>query len=442
MARRLRSSSGTCGTMAGVGHGCGAQQLRHPPGQHAGQMLVAVVLVAEPLRARAAAARTQEAGVVHHDVVGVAQAHRERTPRWGRAPAMAAPSTGATSAGVGRSAGARYWWSANSSHSYADSRTAMAAASSSRRTATTSSPATKPPERVPLRGHVGVGGRSAAQHGDDGRVVVAREEVPGSHGGVVEMRGDDEDATEGGGVDLTPGRLGERVAHARIIRARRRSHRRRGGGRRAAARRSRAAPTMQARPPETTENSMLVSVATAPDSMSPRRGPPCTTAIWMEDMRLRKRSGMELCSMVLRRTAEMTSAHPATAKRTRATQRVSANPNSAMAAPQTQHRHDHRPTLPAQVGDPPRGHGPDQRADARRGVEEAQGDGAAPEDRARHGREERPRHAEHHGVDVDQVDALERLARAQIAQPLPGRLPGRERRRRGRPVGSDAAWPR
>ena len=40
-----------------------------------------------------------------------------------------------------------------------------------------------------------------------------------------------------------------------------------------------AAPTMQARPPETTENSMLVSVATAPDSMSPRRGPPCTTAI-------------------------------------------------------------------------------------------------------------------------------------------------------------------
>ena len=42
------------------------------------------------------------------------------------------------------------------------------------------------------------------------------------------------------------------------------------------------APTMQASPPETTENSMLVAVATAPDSMSPRRGPPWTTAIWMD----------------------------------------------------------------------------------------------------------------------------------------------------------------
>ncbi len=40
-----------------------------------------------------------------------------------------------------------------------------------------------------------------------------------------------------------------------------------------------AAPAMQASPPETTENSTLVTVATAPDSMSPRRGPPCTTAI-------------------------------------------------------------------------------------------------------------------------------------------------------------------
>ena len=92
-------------------------------------------------------------------------------------------------------------------------------------------------QRVPLRGLVGVGGRPPAEHRDDGRVVVAGDEMTGAHGGVVEVRRDDEDAAEGGGVDLAPGRLGERGAHARIIRARRRSHRRRGAGRPAAARR-------------------------------------------------------------------------------------------------------------------------------------------------------------------------------------------------------------
>ena len=92
---------------------------------------------------------------------------------------------------------------------------------------------------------------------------------------------------------------------------------------------------MQASPPETTENSMLVAVATAPDSMSPSRGPPWTTAIWMEDIRLRKRSGMVVCRMVLRSTAETTSAQPAMASRTRAIHRVSTRPKAAMAAPQT-----------------------------------------------------------------------------------------------------------
>ena len=53
-------------------------------------------------------------------------------------------------------------------------------------------------------------------------------------------------------------------------------------------------------------------------------------------MRLRKRSGMEVCSMVLRRTAEITSAHPATASKTSPTQSVSTRPNTAMAAPHTQ----------------------------------------------------------------------------------------------------------
>ena len=38
-------------------------------------------------------------------------------------------------------------------------------------------------------------------------------------------------------------------------------------------------PTMHAMPPETMENSVEVKLATTPDSTSPRRGPPVTTAI-------------------------------------------------------------------------------------------------------------------------------------------------------------------
>ncbi len=151
-------------------------------------------------------------------------------------------------------------------------------------------------------------------------------------------------------------------------------------------------------------------------------------------MRLRKRSGTVLWSMVLRSTAEITSAHPATASRTRPTQSTSTSPKSAMAAPQTQ-----TATITAQPWrrrwvDPPGRQRADEGARAGRGVEEPEGDRAAAEDRAGHGREQRPRHAEHHGVDVDQVDTLERLAGAQVAQPLPGRLPQGEASRplRGR----------
>ena len=92
------------------------------------------------------------------------------------------------------------------------------------------------------------------------------------------MRGDDDDAGERTRIDLAPGGsanvllttgsyghvvdlAGHVVAEDRQIAP------------------MTAAPTMQASPPETTENSTLVSVATAPDSMSPTRGPPCTTAI-------------------------------------------------------------------------------------------------------------------------------------------------------------------
>ncbi len=62
-------------------------------------------------------------------------------------------------------------------------------------------------------------------------------------------------------------------------------------------------------------------------------------------------------------------------------------------------------------------------------VEEAECDGASAEDGARHGREEGARHAEDHGIDIDDVDALQRLAAARgTATPPCGRLPGGEPR--------------
>ena len=51
-------------------------------------------------------------------------------------------------------------------------------------------------------------------------------------------------------------------------------------------------------------------------------------------MRLRKRSGMEVCKIVLRNTAEITSDHPATASITRAIHSTWTSPKTAIAAPQ------------------------------------------------------------------------------------------------------------
>ena len=64
---------------------------------------------------------------------------------------------------------------------------------------------------------------------------------------------------------------------------------------------------------------------------------------------------------------------PPRPRRTRATQRVSVSPKSAMAAPQTDDGDDHGPALAAEIGDPPGGHRADEGADARGGVEEARG---------------------------------------------------------------------
>ena len=164
-------------------------------------------------------------------------------------------------------------------------------------------------------------------------------------------------------------------------------------------------------PPETIENSVEVRLATAPDSKSPSRGPPVTTAIWIAEMRLRYSSVIEVCKMVLRSTVEMTSIAPATARQTRPTQRT---------VHETEERHDDAPREDDQDDQsaPPRHpihpagedrH--DQCARARGGVEQAEDLGTAVVHVLRHRGEERSRQPEDHGVEVDEVDGLdERVA--------------------------------
>jgi hypothetical protein len=91
---------------------------------------------------------------------------------------------------------------------------------------------------------------------------------------------------------------------------------------------------MQARPPETTEKvSLLKPVATAPDSRSPIRGPPATTAICTPASRPRSSSGTASWTIVLRNTAEITSAQPAAASSTSAAGSQRTSPKPVMAAP-------------------------------------------------------------------------------------------------------------
>ena len=92
---------------------------------------------------------------------------------------------------------------------------------------------------------------------------------------------------------------------------------------------------MQASPPDTTDTVSPKAVATAPDSRSPSRGPPATTAICTPMSRPRIPSGPANWTMVFRKTAERTSAHPATASSTKASGSQCATPNKAIDAPQT-----------------------------------------------------------------------------------------------------------
>jgi hypothetical protein len=95
-----------------------------------------------------------------------------------------------------------------------------------------------------------------------------------------------------------------------------------------------SAPATQASPPETTDTVSPKAVATAPASRSPRRGPPATTAICTPIRRPRIPSGPANWMIVLRNTADSTSAQPATASSSRASGSQCATPNAVIAAPQ------------------------------------------------------------------------------------------------------------
>jgi hypothetical protein len=92
---------------------------------------------------------------------------------------------------------------------------------------------------------------------------------------------------------------------------------------------------MQARPPETTEVRGVNAAAAAPVSASPIRGAPTTAAICMPIIRPRSSSGTPSWMIVLRSTAEMTSAQPATASSASAAGSQRTSPKQVIAAPHT-----------------------------------------------------------------------------------------------------------
>ncbi len=91
---------------------------------------------------------------------------------------------------------------------------------------------------------------------------------------------------------------------------------------------------MHPTPPERTEKRGVVSEATAPDSMSPRRGPLVTTSEKTDDIRPRISSGVTVWLIVERQTALTLSAAPASASRAMAAHRLVTSPVSAIATPQ------------------------------------------------------------------------------------------------------------
>ena len=94
------------------------------------------------------------------------------------------------------------------------------------------------------------------------------------------------------------------------------------------------------------------------------------------------------------------------------------------------HGPQHRAARPPDAADPTGRDRADERAGRGRGVQQADGPGAAAVQLGAELREQRPRHAEHHRVDVDQERALHGALPAQVAQSLLDRAETRRGYRR------------
>src|SRR6266508_2530226 len=163
---------------------------------------------------------------------------------------------------------------------------------------------------------------------------------------------------------------------------------------------------MQRSPPDTTDTAGLNAAATSPASRSPRRGPPVTTRMWIPESRPRSESGTESWRIVLRKTAEITSAAPAKARNASASHRWSpTRPKAAI------------PAHPARRERAP------ERAHGGRGEQQPGHLRAGVELRCREEREQRSGHAEDHCHEVDEKRRLEHPPAFEVGETLLHRGP-------------------
>ena len=194
---------------------------------------------------------------------------------------------------------------------------------------------------------------------------------------------------------------------------------------------------MQAMPPETMENSVEVKFATTPDSTSPRRGPPVTTAIWIDEIRLRNSSVMACLQDGVAQHRRDDVHRPGDAETDESHDHdVHQSEQGHRRAPGDDDQRD-QPPLAAHAGDPSGDDRHEEGPGAGSGVEQAEGPRSAVIQRERDGRKERPRESEDHGVEVDQIDRLHYGVRAHVAKAVPDGPKHRgagvlDRRRQGR----------
>ena len=163
---------------------------------------------------------------------------------------------------------------------------------------------------------------------------------------------------------------------------------------------ARAPPATHARPPDTTETAGVAAAATAPASTSPRRGPPVTTAMLTAESRPRSRSGTS--------AAGSCCGTPPTPRRRPPPPPGGTAPAAATREPEHGDGQPHTTTATStarpwrRTADPAGGQGARPGARARRGVQQPDRPRPPPNSSGAELREQRPGHAEHHGVDVDE----------------------------------------